>query len=79
MTGKLWEKLMPDLSGKTQEILNEAMTDAPKKYVYTDYTHDFGIDPQSEEFKQIKPEDYPKYVHVPDDKEWRAWYEKWFG
>ena len=57
----------------------EAKKDMPKHYVYTDYTHDFGIDPTSKEFEAIKKEDYPKYVHIPDDEEWLKWAKKWVG
>ena len=80
----LWELKEASVKGrypKIQEVLDEAKQDMPKHYVYTDYTHDFGIDPveQPEEFAKIKAEDYPKYVHIPSDKDWLKWAKKWFG
>jgi hypothetical protein len=59
-----------------EAVLNEMVKDAPKPYVYTDYTHDFG-DPQAEDYVAPKPEDYPRYWHIPDDKEWRGWFDNW--
>jgi len=64
---------------KILQLIDEAKKDMPKHYVYTDYTHDFGIDPITKEFEAIKKEDYPKYVHIPDDEEWLTWAKKWFG
>jgi hypothetical protein len=56
----------------------EVAEDAPKHYITTDYTHDFG-DPQSPDYIHPKKEDYPRYIHIPDDEEWLAWFNKWFG
>jgi len=66
------------LEDELDSVIDEMKKDMPKHYVYTDYTHDFG-DPLSIKYEEPTLEDYPQYVHIPDDKEWLDWAKKYFG